>query len=532
MRKIIYRAFITVGCVILAGTMLVSCTFESAFVDLIQEKINADLGITSEEIVPVTGITLDKPNLTVTSGYTEQLTAVIEPPEAADQSAAWSSSDESVAEVDDAGMVTGTGPGSATITAAASGGDVTARCEVLVLPKGEFDTSFNTVGYVRQELNEQGGWNAVHIDTQDRILVTGWAGDLFGDKDMYACRFVSSGSPDQTFSIDGIISYEQASSPDTGCDIITDSSGRVIIAGKIGNGPDFVDLAVWRYKENGNTDLDFTTVVYEGSVTSDSDVANGIVLDNSGKIIVAGYTRIGTDADIIIQRYNDDGTPNISFGDEGTVTRDHGETDWCYSVALDDDGKIVAAGRIYSGSDSDLGVWRFNSNGSPDNSFDDDGAAIYGSAELGNTNNSGLDVLVDGNGKILVVGQNYDGSDYYVILVRLNEDGSLDTSFGTGGKVQYNHGFKFNSGYGLCLDEAGNILVTGRVDVDASFNGRLAVWRYLPDGSPDPTFGSGGVFVCDDGISGTGSGIAADADGKIIVAGSSSGGQNIVYRFK
>ncbi len=514
--------------------LIFSCSFESSFVDLIQDKINTDLGIAGN--VAATGITLDKSDITVTSGYTQQLTAVFEPANATNQVVNWSSNDGNKAAVSDTGLVTGTGPGSATITATTSDGEFSATCEFLVLPKGEIDTDFNTLGYVRQELKgqslSQGGWNAVHFDTEGRILVTGWADTLMGgEMDMYSCRYNSNGSLDQTFNTDGIIS-SSGTDPVEGCDITTDGSNNILIAGKTGDGAGFVDLAIWRYLENGNTDSSFSMVNYEGDVTNDSDVANGIVIDDSGKIVVAGYTRPVSDDDILIQRYNDDGSENTSFDDDGTVTIDHGENDWGSAVTLDEENNIVVTGYIYSGAVRNLGVWRYKNDGTADSTFGTSGAVILGSAELGNTSNYGQDVIIDANGKILVTGYAYDGSNYYMILLRLNDDGSLDTSFGINGYLEYSYGYMFNYGYGLCLDNAGNILVTGRVDVDASHTGRIAIWRYLPDGTSDPTFGTDGAFVCDDGTSATGAGIATDSDGKIVVAGSSSDDLNIVYRFR
>jgi len=521
---------ITIVLSIISAALFMSCTFESAFVDLIQEKINADLGITSEEIVPVTGITLDKPNLTVTSGYTEQLTAVIEPPEAADQSAAWSSSDESVAEVDDAGMVTGTGPGSATITAAASGGDFTARCEVLVLPKGEIDTSFNTVGYVRQEVSDEGEWRTVTTDGSGRIIAAGQAGHIMAPSTMICCRYTSAGSLDSSFSSDGIVELTEGS---IAFDAEVDSSGRIVIAGELSNGHDR-DTAVWRFKENGDPDNNFSddgVAVYDNGNGADES-AKGLIIDTNGKIVITGRNYNGTDTDMIIRRYNDNGSDDNSLDTDGLAFFDSGEADDGSDIAIDENGKILVAGSISNGTDLDIAVWRYNTDGSIDTSFNNpDGFAVW---DGGSGNDSSESIAVDGNGRIVVAGRSFNGDDSDTVVLRYNNDGSLDNSFSSNG-YDMRHNIAGGEGsdwcYGVSIDKAGRILVAGHSSAPVT-SSALFIYRYINDGTLDQTFGADGVVIESPGER-TASCYAlyVDSRGRILIAGSNNY-YNTVFRFE
>ena len=131
--------------------------------------------------------------------------------------------------------------------------------------------------------------------------------------------------------------------------------------------------------------------------------------------------------------YAKPGDLDTSFGLNGKITTDIGsDTDKAWGVTIQNDGKIIVAGYSYNGSDYDIAIVRYNSDGSLDNSFSGDGKVT---TAIGSDNDKAYGVAIQGNGKIVAVGYSYNGSNSDFATVRYNSDGSLDTSFSGDGKA-------------------------------------------------------------------------------------------------
>src|SRR5205823_5199649 len=137
------------------------------------------------------------------------------------------------------------------------------------------------------------------------------------------------------------------------------------------------DFAVARYNADGSLD---TTFGSGGTVTTNFgpgatyDDADGVAIQSDGKIVVAGTcNRGGSDNVFAVARYNADGSLDSTFGSGGTVTTDFGlggSDDSAYAVALQPDGKIVAAGATYLGGvPGDFALARYNPDGTLDSTF-------------------------------------------------------------------------------------------------------------------------------------------------------------------
>jgi uncharacterized delta-60 repeat protein len=167
----------------------------------------------------------------------------------------------------------------------------------------------------------------------------------------------------------------------------------------------------------GDLDTSFDT---DGKVTTDfgasSDSASSIALQSDGKIVVAGYSYNGSNYDFAVVRYNTNGSLDTSFDTDGKVTTDFGaQSDYAKSVALQSDGKIVVAGYSYNGSNYDFAVVRYNTNGSLDTSFDTDGKVT---TDFGASSDYAESVALQSDGKIVVAGTSYNGSNYDFAVVR------------------------------------------------------------------------------------------------------------------
>jgi uncharacterized delta-60 repeat protein len=141
--------------------------------------------------------------------------------------------------------------------------------------------------------------------------------------------------------------------------------------------------------------------------------------------------------------YNSNGTLDSSFGNNGIVV--HGNAaggngvDVGNSIYVDSTGKIYVTGYSYNGRDFDMVIWRYNSNGTLDTSFNGTGIVVYHNAAGGNGVDVGNSIYVDSTGKIYVTGSSWNGRNPDMVIWRYNSNGTLDSSFnGTGIVVHHN----------------------------------------------------------------------------------------------
>jgi uncharacterized delta-60 repeat protein len=225
--------------------------------------------------------------------------------------------------------------------------------------------------------------------------------------------------------------------------------------------------------------------------------------------------------DFTLVRYNTNGTLDTTFDSDGKVTTAIGSgTDVAYSVALQSDGKIVVAGYSNNGSNFDFALVRYNTDGSLDTSFDSDGKVT---TEVGSGNDGGESVAIQSDGKIVVAGYSYIGSNNDFALARYNTDGTLDTSFDSDGKVTTAIGVSVNYAKSVAIQSDGKIVAAG---YNTGSNNDLALARYNTDGTLDTSFDSDGKVTTAIGSNDRAYSVAIQSDGKIVAAGNSNNGSN------
>ena len=258
----------------------------------------------------------------------------------------------------------------------------------------------------------------------------------------------------------------------------------------------------------GDLDLSFGV---DGKVTTDisfrAEKASGVAIQTDGKIVTVGS---GT-GDFTVVRYNQDGTLDPTFGNGGIVLADLGDPfDDAFGVALQSDGRIVVVGGAGLGK---FVLARFNTDGSLDTGFDGDGRVMTDFGSIGG--NRAFAVAIQSDGKIIAAGNSeIQINRGHIAMARYNVDGSLDTTFGTGGRVMTD----LESGgrvHGVLIQEDGKIIIVGGTNFESDF---LLV-RYNVDGSLDQSFGSDGKVLTDFGSHDTAFDAALQDDGKIIAAG-------------
>jgi uncharacterized delta-60 repeat protein len=355
------------------------------------------------------------------------------------------------------------------------------------------------------------------VQADGKIVAAGYAQDAQGRYNSELVRYNADGSLDLNFGANGIVSSGPSFATGSGVAIQTD--GRIVTAGAVFGSPNHFALA--RYNVDGSFDTSFGT---GGKVVTDfgSTVPFGLLIQPDGKIVLAGGAN--GSHDFGVARFNVNGSFDTSFGTGGKVTTNFGGTSTVgYGVARTPDGKIVVAGIkefVGSGFDYDFAVARYNNDGSLDSSF---GAGGKVTTDFASTDDIPYSVTVQANGKIVVAGMTDPGAAANFGLVRYNVDGSLDASFGTGGKVVTDFGAKLEAGNGVTMQADGKIVVAG-FSISGGHSD-FVMARYNSDGNLDASFGSGGKVTANFGLnSDEAISVVIQPDGKILVGGSTSGG--------
>lgn len=243
--------------------------------------------------------------------------------------------------------------------------------------------------------------------------------------------------------------------------------------------------------------------------------ANALAMQFDGKIIAAGYSLGTTYYSFAVARFNENGSLDSTFGTGGMVkTSITAYNALASAVAIQSDGKIVVAGSSSNGTYNTFGIARYNPNGTLDTTFNTDGKRESVFGDLGSVASA---LAVQSDGRILAVGETSSsasatGSDF--AMARYNLDGSNDTSFGVGGKVTTDLGTIDDRAYDVVVQADGKILLAGQRGA-----GAFALVRYNPNGSLDNSFGASGIVTTTIKENNYAYAVALQADSKIVLAG-------------
>jgi uncharacterized delta-60 repeat protein len=321
----------------------------------------------------------------------------------------------------------------------------------------------------------------------------------------------NAGVLDTSFSSDGKVTTLIASNNDACYSIEIQPDGKLVASGYASISGNF-DFATARYNTDGSLDLSFgNNGIVTTPIGTGIDFAFASALQGDGKIVVAGVASIGGNYDIALVRYLSDGNLDNTFGTNGIVTTDIGAVDqWVRAVAIVNEGKIVVAGR----TNNDFMMARYNTDGSLDGSF---GTAGFSVCDM----NSGFDeaytILVQPDSKIILSGAVSNGTSVFG-LARFSAGGVLDTGFGTAGKVLTSVGPDALA-HAAVLQTDGKIVLGGST-VSSYPNGDFALVRYNNNGTIDNSFGTSGTVITDMiGTYDQANTIILQNDGKIIAGG-------------
>lgn len=317
----------------------------------------------------------------------------------------------------------------------------------------------------------------------------------------------AAGVYDRSFGANGIVTTSVGNAAFAKA-LVIQPDGKIVVAGDVFRDQTKRDVVVIRYNPDGSLDQSFGDggKVFTAATNAD-DSANAVALQPDGKIVVVGATQVsGTESgDFLVVRYNSNGSLDTGFGTGGVVTVNQGAYDVFNAVAVQPDGKIVAAGRT---SDGDRAVVaRLNPNGSLDSSFN--GGLVYFNLQNNYKGNNFQTIGLLPNGRIVAggVANNYPSQriSYAEFLVAFESNGSVAQNFA-------NQGVDLRA---IGETPIPNYPIPTRIELVVSPDGRItatsqiSLRRLLSDGSADPTFGGFGFFG--------GTNIALRPDGRFVI---------------
>jgi uncharacterized delta-60 repeat protein len=399
---------------------------------------------------------------------------------------------------------------------------VLAGAPIAVAAQGDLDPSFGTGGKVTTPVGS--GYDDAHalvVQSDGKLVAAGFSNDVsnYDFADFAVVRYNTDGTLDGTFGTGGKVTTPVGSASDYAEALVVQSDGKLVAAGYSNTGSSY-DFAVVRYNSDGTLDGTFGT---GGKVTtpvgSGSDYAEALVVQSDGKLVAAGFYNTGSfNYDFALVRYNSDGTLDGTFGTGGKVTTPVGSSgDVAEALVVQSDGRLVAAGSSRNGSYDDFALVRYNTDGTLDGTFGTGGKVT---TPVGSSNDGARALVVQNDGKLVAAGYSYNGINNDFALVRYNSDGTLDGTFGTGGKVTTAVGSSNNLAFALVVQSDGKLVAAGPSSNGS--NDDFAVVRYNSDGTLDGTFGTGGKVTTPVGSSGdVARALVVQSDGKLAATGMS-----------
>lgn len=339
---------------------------------------------------------------------------------------------------------------------------------------GNLDCTFGVNGVVTNSAGSSQAANAVMVQPNGQVVV---AGEMLVNRknQCVVLRYNDDGTPDPNFGSAGMVLTPIGDGSAINA-IGLQSDNKIVVAGSaVIQG--YPNLIVMRYNSDGTPDTNFGTAGIFTQLIGRRSSANALVIQSDGNIVAAGVATVNNIESFLVLRLNSNGLLDPSFGIGGIVTDQIGGVNIARGVALDSNQNIVISGFI----DEDFAVLRYTSTGQRDSTFGNNGVVITPLSSDSESNG----VVVQADNKIVAVGFN---DTIGVIFARYLLNGDLDPSFGI-------------SGTGiLTIDEVSNaaakavaLQLNGQI-VAAGFScNDFALYRLNTNGIPDPTFGTNGI---------------------------------------
>ncbi len=380
---------------------------------------------------------------------------------------------------------------------------------------GELDTTYDIDGKVTTILgNGQSFGHATAVQGDGKILIAGTSGPESGGGTATIFRRNPDSTADQSFGTDGRVDINLSSSSARAA--LVQADGKILVSGHLSSA-----MFLCRLNSDGTFDPTFgggNQVVFVNFGFNSFPILGGMALQSDGKIVLTGRGNTGAGNNVIVARFNADGSQ-----DGSTTSTDifNGTSEVGRSVAIQSDGKIVVGSNGVGNTDEAFVVLRYTSALVLDTTFSGDGIAL---ADFFSGDDFATSVAIQSDGKIVAGGYASNGTNSDFALARFNPtNGLLDASFGVGGRVVTAVGSGDERINSIKIQNNGKIVAAGFSF--AGLSNDFAIVRYNSNGSLDNTnlWGTNGIVTTDLGSDDVANAIALQSNGSILAVGSSGG---------
>jgi uncharacterized delta-60 repeat protein len=330
--------------------------------------------------------------------------------------------------------------------------------------RGRPDPSFGQGGRVHTDFG-MGAYEtaaAIELQTDGKIVAAGAVNDDFG-----LARYQPDGRLDRSFGSNGLVIVEHLEDIETVSDLALQTDGKIVISGSRYVQAEFQNrLGTARFLPDGTLDQSFGSGGIAVTAIEDQAVGRAVAVQSDGQIVVAGFAYKDSyqeykPADVIVVRYNSDGSLDQAFGRSGIVRVDYlGQSETAEDVAIQEDGRIVVAGHANPGLETcDVLLARFLANGTRDRSLGSRGYVLTDIIDC----DEGYGLTIQPDNKLVVVGISEEPDPSYefdAAIIRYMADGSLDRSFGVRGVVVTSFG-AHDAALEVQVQQDGKIVVAG-----------------------------------------------------------------------
>lgn len=360
---------------------------------------------------------------------------------------------------------------------------------------------------------------AVAVQQDDKIIVGGQGGAIEGSPGSFILyRYKKDGGNDSTFGQTGMVLTGLSGAFSTVFSIVVQPDKKILATGYMNS-----NIGIVRYQENGVLDSSFGVNGISETDLGAGEYTHAMALQPDGKIVVTGFISKNSHDDqrAFIARFLNDGNLDASFGNGGFIIIKFDAQIKMGDVALQTDGKIVIGGTYDPALRARFFIVRFLTNGIADTSFGDQGLAIS-DINSSDGDGPLSSIVLQEDGKILGAGAGYGFSGDRITdmeIIRFNTNGSIDTDFGENGATFAEFGNHESLARDIILQSDGKIVIAGNTTYNFSDNNDFALARFTTTGSLDSSFGENGLQSTAITNSCIAYSMAQQKNGKIILAG-------------
>lgn len=347
---------------------------------------------------------------------------------------------------------------------------------------------FSTLALCENIYNEEA--RTLYIKPDGKIVISGYVFD--GDSStINLFRILPDGGYDSGFGSSGKVTQNLPGQKTIGDNVIVYPDGKIVSASQFDSGGQ-TQLSILRFLDNGNIDASFGK---EGQallpIKSTINEGQAMVVQPDGKIVLAGFQKADKINDLSISRLLPDGNYDATFGTKGkTSTRISGVDDRFFGNAIQTDSKVIAVGQYTRNNIPQMLITRFNKNGTLDPSFGTGGGVF---PDWGGFPSVARGVAVQRDKKIMVVGEFTQNKNGFIAVARLKENGSLDNTFGNQGRIAIDIGPGDDRAVAVAIQADGKAVVLA--DSDNGTSRDFVIIRLLDNGALDPKFADQGKRI-------------------------------------